>query len=61
MTEVHELQALLEPLIEEHSLSLVIAALVAICDDYRVDDPNNGDAWDRMARALANVGRNCDL
>jgi hypothetical protein len=61
MTEVHELHALLEPLIEEHSLSLVIAALVAVCDDYRVDDLNNSDAWDRMAKALANVRKDCDL
>jgi hypothetical protein len=59
--DIRELQIQLEKLVSEHSLALVIAGLIAVCDDNRLADRTNSAAWDSMAKALGAVGSVCDL
>jgi hypothetical protein len=47
--------------VTEYSLALVIAGLVAVCDDQRLIDRKNSGAWDDAAKSLANIGKSLDI
>jgi hypothetical protein len=59
--DIRHLQVQLEQLVSEHSLAIVIAGLIAVCDDKCVFDRKNAAAWDAAAKSLANVGASLDV